>query len=175
MSSSSSRSKKSNPSSSSSSTKSSSTKERQRLMTFRYNESEVWVKLDSYQSAISTAQSEFDELRSIPPSRIAFYVKFLDSGKLVRISESAWSSMLPKFAERSVIDIKLREERDTKSGESPPGYFHLELPEDSTCQKSAQLRPPVAHSSSSTSVASGTPAGGRHDSLHDKISKLIRR
>jgi hypothetical protein len=86
--------------------------------------------------------------------------------------------MLPKFAERSVIDIKLREEKDTKAEDSPPGYFRLELPENdassSSCHKPTQPQSLVAHSSSSTSVASGM-AGGRQERFHEKLSKLIRR
>lgn len=78
--------------------------------------------------------------------------------------------MLPKFAERSVIDIKLREERDIKAEDSPPGYFHLNLPEE----KSAQTQPPVAHSSPLAPVTPGMPTG-RQESLHERFSKLMRR
>ncbi|PPQ89785.1 hypothetical protein CVT25_008162 [Psilocybe cyanescens] len=98
------------------------------LITFQLDQSCVLVKpTEDYQDAISTAQKEFSyELSNIPRDRIAFSVNESSHGdrRKLRISEGAWSTLMLKLPQGSVIHIIVQPDPDAKV--PPPQY--LEIP-----------------------------------------------
>jgi len=100
------------------------------LVTFQYDQSCVFVKpSENYQDAIDIAQKEFYELANISRDRIGFAV--IDNNnerRQIRISESAWSAVIGKLHQGSIVHVIVRPDPDAKA--PPPQY--LEIPAAST-------------------------------------------
>ncbi|PPQ76788.1 hypothetical protein CVT26_001755 [Gymnopilus dilepis] len=108
------------------------------LITFQFEQSCVFVKpAESYQEAVGIARKEFDELVHVPPDRLAFTLEDNSAGKrLIRISESAWTSVTAKLPRGAIINIIIRPDLDTRT--PPPQY--LDIPDQFFPQDSKKSR-----------------------------------
>ncbi|KAH9485038.1 hypothetical protein JR316_0001944 [Psilocybe cubensis] len=98
------------------------------LITFQLDQTCVLVKpTQHYQDALDIAQKEFFyELSNVPRERLAFSIIENGNGdrRKLRISEGAWSTLVSKLPQGSIIHITIRPDPEAKA--PPPQY--LEVP-----------------------------------------------
>ncbi|KAF9485955.1 hypothetical protein BDN70DRAFT_365991 [Pholiota conissans] len=121
------------------------------VITLNFENSAVLIKRpESYQEALEIAKKEYPQLAHLSAARIGFTLQDVVHGtdRFVRISESAWASVLDKLPGGMVVNVMVLPDPDAKT--APPGY--LEVPSQGQGSSKGSDVPSLKHSRSASSL-----------------------